>query len=859
LAYALGIGSAYIFSIGLWVYAAVAMSGAILLVFSVSPARGSGVGGGEAERKGLAPKHTYGIVSRRVAAFMLLAFAAGGIYCGSALDRVDPLAQYAVSMYNHPEYDRETVLEDVAQTGAASEMPPQIGRVMKITVVEEDYSKLTVRTGGRNVLVRVTGKGLVPADLIGRRISFSGSVEMPTTRRNPGCFDYRLYLMSQDIRVIVKCDIAGIALCEGGGKDYIGGIYNTLGGLKYAFLGRAKMSMNPEAYALFSGMLFGDNSAMEDDFYEMFQKNGVAHILSVSGIHVAIVYGFFNALFGRRRSIPVCLAIIVFLFIYALLSEFSPSVVRAVVMISVHIFAKLTAKRYDLLTGICAAAFAILLYNPLQLFGVGFQLSFLAVLLLAFAIPFTDRFIGFRDARTGKKLSKPELAARGKETLPVTIRTKIVGAFVPLLIIQIGMSPMITYSFNYVSVSGMLLNIPVVTISGLIIPLGILMIPIAVLAVSSVPALSAFAPSLFTVFARVAEIMLDAVIRLTEIANASRFSYFQVTSPRVQWVFLFYGILFFCLSETCGILLSRRCLKPALRFAAGLILAVMFTLTSSVCVWDESALTFVDVGQGDCLHIRTPDGRNYLVDGGGQIDYDVGKNVLLPYLLKNGVKRIDGVFVTHLHTDHYKGLRELSENMPITNLFLYDGNRVRVAETIQDSAFEAEDLVFLSSGDRVDMGGNVSMTTLYPPKATQEEYERMTGENEDENKNSLLMRIDYEGISILMTGDMGEDGEQAIMRSLGDERAALKSTILKVGHHGSKTSTSDPFLQEVAPQIAVIQVGRNTYGHPTTEVLEKLYERDIMTYRNDLDGAVIFDIKKGDIVEISSTSRIQTD
>jgi competence protein ComEC len=285
----------------------------------------------------------------------------------------------------------------------------------------------------------------------------------------------------------------------------------------------------------------------------------------------------------------------------------------------------------------------------------------------------------------------------------------------------------------------------------------------------------------------------------------------------------------------------------------------MLTLTSPVCVRDESALTFVDVGQGDCLHIRTPDGRNYLVDGGGQIDYDVGKNVLLPYLLKNGVKRIDGVFATHLHTDHYKGLRELSENMPVTNLFLYDGNRVRVAEVVQDSAFEADDLVFLSRGDRVDMGGNVSMTTLYPPKASEAEYERMTGENEDENKNSLLMRIDYEGISILMTGDLGEDGEQAIMSSLGDERPALKSTILKVGHHGSKTSTSDSFLQTVAPQIAVIQVGRNTFGHPTAEVLEKLYERDIMTYRNDLDGAVIFDIKKGDIVEISSTSRIQTD
>jgi competence protein ComEC len=323
-------------------------------------------------------------------------------------------------------------------------------------------------------------------------------------------------------------------------------------------------------------------------------------------------------------------------------------------------------------------------------------------------------------------------------------------------------------------------------------------------------------------------------------------------------VFLFYGVLFFCLSETRGILSARRRFGPILCFFAGLALAVLFTLTSPVCVRDGGELVFLDVGQGDCLFIKTPDGRNYLVDGGGQAEYNVGKKTLLPYLLKNGVRKLDGVFVTHLHTDHYKGIRELSAYLPAERLFLYDGTRIREDLTIADSAFESENLRFLSQGDRVEMGEGVSLTVLYPPKRSTEQYERMFTEETDENKTSLLMRLDYDGVSVLMTGDMGEEGEDAVLRALSD-RTALRATVLKVGHHGSKTSTGDAFLRAVDPAVAVIQVGRNTFGHPTAEVLEKLRENGIMTYRNDLDGAVSFDIEKGQIVEISSTARIQTD
>ncbi|MDR1028079.1 MAG: DNA internalization-related competence protein ComEC/Rec2 [Clostridiales Family XIII bacterium] len=838
LAYALGIAWVYLFAPRPLFFVAPALAGTALLLSSrPRPPRG---GSGERARRG----RGYRVVSVRMGAVMLLCFVAGGAWGGIALNRTDPLEAYAVSPYNHAD---ERVPEDA--------MPVLSGRVMKIALTEEGGGRMTVRSDGRNILLRVKGEGIVPSDWLGRRIVFSGEAELPSGRRNPGCFDYRLYLMTQNVRVIVKCDAINVTRTEEDVfSDPVGGVYNALGRLKYGFLDRAAALMDADAYGLFAGMLFGDTSAMDEDIYEMFRANGVSHILSVSGLHVAIVYGFFNVLFGGRRSVPVCLVVLAFLFVYALLSEFSPPVIRAVVMISVHILAKLMSKRYDLLTGICAAALLILLINPLQLFGVGFQLSFLAVLLLAFGIPVADRFIGFRDARTGLRLSGREIAARGKATLPARFAGKAVGAFTPLLIIQIGMAPMIAYCFNYLSLSGVLLNIPVVAVSGLILPVGILMIPVAVLAGAAVPGLSAFASALFAVLARVSEILLDAVTRMTEIADALPFSHFQTVAPRVQWVFLFYGLLFFCLSETCWILFARRCFRPVLRFLAGFALAVTFTLTSPVCVRDESALVFVDVGQGDCLHIRTPDGRNYLVDGGGQAEYDVGKNVLLPYLLKNGVSKIDGAFLSHLHTDHYKGIRELSLLMPVERLFLYDGNRVRADTVIADSGFEEEDLVFLAQGDRADMGKGVSLTALYPPKGSAEEYERLILEAEDENRTSLLMRLEYDGVSVLMTGDMGAEGEAEVLRDLGEDGAALRVTALKVGHHGSKTSTTDAFLRAADPEIAVIQVGRNTFGHPTAEILEKLRGHDIMTYRNDLDGAVAFDIEKGRIRAVSTAS-----
>jgi competence protein ComEC len=274
---------------------------------------------------------------------------------------------------------------------------------------------------------------------------------------------------------------------------------------------------------------------------------------------------------------------------------------------------------------------------------------------------------------------------------------------------------------------------------------------------------------------------------------------------------LFYILIFFFVSEFFLILFLRRRKRILSVCFAGILLFAIFAIVPKTFDKDKSALVFVDVGQGDCLHVRTPSGKNLLFDGGGQEDYNVGKKILKPYLLKNGVRKIDYAFASHMHTDHYKGLAELKEEGMIENLL--------TNKTLKNQTIEIEKGVSIE----VLSGGE------YDPKT------------DDENKNSKLFNISYLGVKILMTGDVGFEGEELLLAKPAASKA-LDTDILKVGHHGSKTSTSDEFLAAASPNLAVIQVGSNTYGHPTPEVLSKLAAAKIPVFRNDWDGAVMVDI-----------------
>jgi competence protein ComEC len=772
----------------------------------------------------------------RLTAASLAAFLIGGVYCSCELGKSDPLEPYAKPQFNNAGLaeDEDDGAGQADNTEASPAAQRVEGRVLKYSANGKGTVRLTISAEGRRVLVNAWDEGniLQPKGIVGRRVSVTGTVELPPGKANPGCFNYRLYLLTQGVRVIIKTDAGKVRVMDAGG---VGDALNLVARFKYRMAERMEKFLPKETCAVITGLLFGMDDDIDDDTLTMFRENGVYHILSVSGMHVAILYAAVFALFGRRRTLPVCLVSLALLFGYAALSEFSETVMRAFAMIVVHIAAQLTRRRYDFLTGICAAGLLLLLINPLSLFNAGFQLSFLAVLLLAFGVPFFSRFTGVRYARSGEPVSGVNAERTG------SARFGRLGAvtryLLPALCVQFGLLPVTAYMFNIVSPIALFANLPVAAVSGLLIPLGI-----AASVVSALP----LPEAVFGIMTKSMGLLTDALTGAVVAADRIPGNCFAVPSPPLWAIFAFYALAFILLSETFRLLMARA----GRRGMVALLLAAAVLTVSAFASPDMSrnraALTFVDVGQGDCLHIRTPDGKNYLIDGGGAADYNIGEKVLYEYLMKNGVGRLDGVFVTHLHTDHMKGIMELSRLMPVGDVFLSDAYRGREDEFLSKCGEGAGDVVFLARGDSVglDGRGGVNVKVLYPPPSDAENNQG--GDNEDENASSLMLMVDYGGATALMTADLGFPAEESLLADLAGA-GGLRADILKAGHHGSKYSTSNGFLGAASPRVAVIQSGRNTFGHPTRETLEKLLANGIMVRRNDIGGAIMFDIKNGRI------------
>lgn len=698
------------------------------------------------------------------------------------------------------------------------------GTVLSVQQKEPTYSKLTLRTEHEKALVNISGLLLNPMDLVGRKIQVRGIVELPSERRNPATFDYRLYLKTRGVYSIVKAKSYDLVVA----KDSVNIVTNSLAKLKYGFMNKLSQSVDLETMGILVGMLFGDKTLIEEDTYESFQKNGIAHILSVSGIHVGIVYGCMNQIFGKRRRGLFSFITIVFLLFYAALAEFSPSVVRAVSMIVVHILSKLMFQKYDLTTCTCACAFSMLLYNPFYLFNVGFQLSYLAVLTLAVVLPWTSRQVDFlRERNCSEFLTKPLLF------------------IAPVFVIQVGMAPYTAYCFNYFSLGALLLNIPIIFLAGLVIPIGVGMLGIFFLhsLLGQVGIIQTFLDFAFDSLGFVEVLLIGTMDYANQLFYQSGKSFFSVVSPSAFFIFSYYLLMFFVFSEFFRVLYQRNLwMKIAKFMVVGVMLSFLLT-TFLIKEYDKANLVFIDVGQGDSLHIRTPKGKNILIDGGGSLEYDVGKKILLPYLLKNGVKKVDLAIVTHLHEDHYGGIQSLARSGMIEKIGIYESNQYKEALLLKETLLEKEALLYLTAGQKIQLEDDIYLEILYPEKKNALDYKNSIENEEDENKSSLIVRVNYQGLSVLMTGDIGFDGEMDFLdfydTKNGKAKSDVRTDILKIGHHGSKYSTSDQFLESIDPKIAVFQVGKNNFGHPNEGVIEKCKNSGIMVYRNDTSGAII--------------------
>ncbi len=649
------------------------------------------------------------------------------------------------------------------------------GKIVSLSEAEKGEYRIVVRVReadgrriwpGEKILLVYKSQEKAPWSLYRRTVSMNSVLELPQGRRNPGCFDYALYLKSLGISFL--CRTGNLEISEGYENLY-DRISAWLIEKRYTFMER----LNPASKGLVSGVLFGDTSALSEDIYEDFRNNGTAHVLAVSGLHVGILYSLYRKVFGNSRSPAAACCLLILLAAYGTVSMWTPSVIRAGMMICLHTAADLLDLRYDMATGLSTVALFLIVINPYIIFGTGFQMSFLAVSSICFLTP----------------------------VLPAKLPDGIATA----LAVNLGLLIYQMYQFNYLSLVSLVANIPIIYLAGVLVPSALLAFFLFI-TFSDVP----------SVYQMVMDSLCFLTVKLNELAALGGRGSCDAVSPPLWLVFSVYFLMFFISSEQNLVFRHRN--RKGLIAAAVVIGLIISLLMAKLFVYPVSKadLVFVDVGQGDCIHIKDG-GRDVLIDGGGSWSYNTGKETLKPYLLKNGAWNVDMAIATHLHMDHYKGLEELSEVYPV--------RQIRSG---------------LTAGRTVRISDRVWIETLWP-------LEIDSSEGQESNEACSVFMVHYDDWKILITGDLDEAGEIKMVEHYEKkgQKEQLKAHILKVGHHGSATSTSDIFLDTVDPEIAVFQVGAyNNYGHPSDITVEKIQKRGIIIRRNDYNGAVGFSFQK---------------
>ncbi len=601
-------------------------------------------------------------------------------------------------------------------------------------------------------------------EMLGSRVTLYGELRVPPRVENPGCFNYRSYLYSRGIRFTYSCKYLKL-------EDSTSSLYwryrRKMMHLREDFL----TQFSEETRPLIKGIVFGDKAEIDESTLDEFNSNSTGHILAVSGLHVGFLFVLLKALTRKRKSKLISAFIITTIVMYGEMTGWSPATARAVLVLGTSILAVYARRTPDLLTSVSASAILILTVSPYNIVSSGFQMSFLALLGLCFLGRFLEYYIG-------KNLSV-------------------------LLAIQLSVAPLAAYLFCSFNVSSIFINIPIVFIASLLVPTCIIGLVLLLYA--------GFTPHPGIV---IIEALTTLITQLNSKLTMGNIFVTDVKGLTPGILVTYYLIAFFLTSEWTRIKILRKDYKRIAKTASALLIPIICISIATYNPFLNDEIVFVNVGQGDCTHVRCED-TNILIDGGGNRYTNVGKNTLRPYLLHNNVGAIDLALISHEHMDHYKGLEELSEIYPIKQLDQgHTGSEYRISDDIR-------------------------IETIWP-----DEHVLKTNSPANENELNSVYIIHYNGIKLMITGDLTEEDEQKIIERYRGT-STLSCDVLKVGHHGSNTSTSDAFLDAVNPSVAVISVGaHNTYGHPNQQTLDRLNARSITTYRTDLNAAIGIDIRR---------------
>jgi competence protein ComEC len=741
-------------------------------------------------------------------------------------------------------------------------IPKGIGEQIELAVQRVENRFSTYTTQGNVRLALYYQKGEAPQEPLlrpGDQVEVLANLRLPKNFNNPGQFDYVAYLERQDVALVgtIKNELLMTRLAAGQGSW----LSRQIRRLRVALLSQLDAAFGKgETAGIMKALLLGDRSALDARIEETFRITGIYHVLVVSGQHVAVIAAFLYGLF-RLTRIPSSLAAVLTgfgLLLFSALAEGQPSVIRATAMAGTFLLAVLFDRDRNLLNSLSLSAWALLLLDPFWLFDPGFELSFLAVLAIAVvALPWlrqvaepwraglqriqdTDWDSRCRphvaDLRIWLRLKLEELQAWAQwdrwqlSGRLVLLTARVVLAVSELLVvsfaIQLVFVVLMAIFFHRVSLIAPLLNLLAVPIVGVLVPLGFLLLSLGLFGLPTDIIAGTLCGSL-----------VHVLLRAAELFSSSEWGNFRVPTPPVWASTLYFISLTLALSLPSS--WFRRLWIGAATVVLTLILVYPFQPTTPA---DRLRLTALDVRQGDSLFLSFPDQSNLLVDGGGLLgrsfgehfdddSFDIGEQVVSPFLWSLGVRKLNAIALTHAHHDHMSGLNALLRNFEVGELWVGENPLTPEYVSLLKAALRRTiPIRSLGVGDHLQFH-SAEFEFLNPETGSRKG-------SAPANNDSLAFRLQFGQRSFLLTGDIERRVETEILNRQG----VLRSDLLKVAHHGSRSSTQPEFLDRVSPVWALISVAEHSpFGHPHTEVLDRLERRRVPVLRTDRDGAIRVD------------------